>query len=352
MKKILKIIKYLVVGLIVIFILFTSGGLIIKTKGQHPIARKNLLKEGGKLALDQNGRKIEYFIYGSSDTNVPVIINIHGSGLDGTFEKFVHQKSCEELNVRGISISLPGYGNTDLKIGRKVIDWVSEDLNAVLKQENINQFMITGHSQGNPHAMAAAYYFKDRCTGLGMNAPFLPNDLTKEINLEGALGYEQLKTTEELKNPLNAWWFFTIYLSTDLFSPSLPLSALIYTGEKLKEDTALIRMISYSIKRSVIRGSVGSSWESAQDVCYEWGFDPRDIETKNICIWHASDDDLCPPEIGEWLTNYFKKKEANVNFKNENIGYGHMTYCNSYYQKTENSLLKSLLDAESKNKFR
>ena len=349
MKRILKIIKYLAIGILVLFLFFTIGGLIIKNKGQNDINREALLKEGGKLALDQNGRKIEYFTYGSSDTNAPVIINIHGSGLDGTFEKFVHQKSCEELNVRGISISLPGYGNTDLKIGRKVIDWVSEDLNAVLKQENINQFMITGHSQGNPHAMATAYYFKDRCTGLGMNAPFLPNDLTKEINLEGALGYEQLKTTKELKNPLNAWWFFTIYLSTDLFSPSLPLSALIYTGEKIKEDTALIRMVSYSIKRSVIRGSVGSSWESAKDVCYDWGFDPREIETKNICVWHASDDDLCPPETGKWLANYFKKKGANIIFKNENIGYGHMTYCNSYYQKTENSLVKALLDMHLKN---
>lgn len=343
MKRILKIIKYLAIGILVLFLFFTIGGLIIKSKGQNDINREALLNEGGKLALDQNGRKIEYFTYGSTDTNALVIINIHGSGLDGTFEKLVHQKSCKELNVRGISISLPGYGNTDVKIGRSVIDWASEDLNAVLNLENVNEFMITGHSQGNPHAMAAAFHFKERCIGLGLNAPFLPNDLTKEINIEGALGYEQLKTTEELKNPLNAWWFFTIYLSTDIFSPSLPLSALIYTDENIEDDSTLLEMVSYSIKRSVIRGSVGSSWESAKDVCYDWGFDPRKIETKNICVWHASDDNLCPPEAGKWLANYFKKMGANVNFKNENIGYGHMTYCNSYYQKTENSLVKNLM---------
>ena len=332
-----------------LLLIFTIGGLIIKNKGQREINREILLGEGGKLALDQNNRKIEYFTYGSSDTNALVVINIHGSGLDGTFEKLVHQKSCDELNVKGISISLPGYGNTDVKIGRSVIDWASEDLNAVLNLENVNEFIITGHSQGNPHAMAAAFHYKKRCVGLGLNAPLLPGDLSKEINIEGALGYEQLKTTDELKSPLNAWWFFTMYLATDLFSPSVPLSALIYADEKIEEDTALVEMISYSIGRSIVRGSVGSTWETAKDVCYDWKFDPRKIETKNIVVWHALDDNLCPPEIGEWLSNHFKNKGANVNFKNDNMGYGHMTYCNSYYQKTENSLVKALLDMYLKN---
>jgi predicted esterase len=80
------------------------------------------------------------------------------------------------------------------------------------------------------------------------------------------------------------------------------------------------------------------------DVAYLWSFDPREIETKNICIWHASDDTACPPEIGEWLANYYSKKGSNVNFKNENLGYNHMTYCNEHYRKAENSMVKALLD--------
>ena len=123
---------------------------------------------------------------------------------------------------------------------------------------------------------------------------------------------------------------------------------ITHTDEKVEEDTALVEMVSYSIERSIVRGSVGSTWETAKDVCYDWKFDPRKIETKNIVIWHALDDDLCPSEIGEWLSNHFKKKGANVNFKNDNIGYGHMTYCNSYYQKTENSIVNALLNMHLK----
>jgi len=343
MKRLKKICKYFIIGGLCLFLIFTIGGIIIKRNGQSKINREQLIAEGGKLALDTNGRKIEYFTYGSNDPNTPVIINIHGSGLDATFEKLIHQKSCEELNVRGISISLPGCGNTDLKIGRKVIEWASEDLYAVLEQENIDHFMISGHSQGTPHAMAAAFFYGERCTALGLNAPLLPNNLTQELNIEGALGHDQFKTTEQLKHPLNAWMFFTFYITTDLFSPSLPVKTLVYSCDNMEQDTALIRMLSCSVERCVKRGSAGICWESAKDVCYDWGFDPRLIKTKNISIWHASDDNLCPPVIGQWLANYYTSQGSNVQFKNENIGYGHMTYCSSHYQKTENSMVQSLL---------
>ena len=346
MKRVKNILKYLVIVLASIFLIFTIGGLIVKHQGQSDIDEASILKDGAKIATDKNGRKIEYFLYGSTEPDAPVIINIHGSGLDGTFEKAVHQSACEELGVRGIAISLPGVGNTDMKIGRTVIDWASEDLAAVLNEEKVTEFMITGHSQGNPHAMAAAYHFKERCTGLGMNAPLLPNDVTAEIGIVGALGYEDLKTTEELKNPLNAWWFFTLYLVTDAF-PSISTMALTEMGPEIKQDTALIQMATYTLGRSMIRGAAGNAWESAQDVGYDWGFDPRKIETKNICVWHASDDSACPPEIGAWLAQYFTEKGANVNFKNENSGYDHMTYCNAHYRKTQNSIVKALLDGQS-----
>lgn len=348
MKKLLKILKYLFIGLVSIYLIFIIGGLIIKNQGQSEIDQASLINDGAKLTTDINGRKIEYFLYGSTDLTAPVIINIHGSGLDGTFEKAVNQSACKNLGVRGIAISLPGVGNTDMKIGRTVIDWASEDLQAVLDAENVKNFMITGHSQGNPHALAAAHHFGDRVTGLGLNAPLLPNDVTEEIGISGALANESLKTTEELDNPLNAYWFFGLYLYVDLLAPSAPTQTLVSMGTNVDKDTVLVEMMKHTFSRSMVRGSAANTWESALDVAYLWGFDPREVRTKNICVWHASDDTACPPEIGAWLANYFKEKGALVNFKNDNIGYNHMTFCSSYYRKAENSMVKALLNGQSK----
>ena len=348
MKKLIKTLKYIFWSFIAIYFTFIIGGLIIKNQGQSDIDEASILEDNAKIAVDKNGRKIEYFLYGSSDVNSPVIINIHGSGLDGTFEKEVNKTACKELGVRGISISLPGVGNTDMKKGRKVVDWPSEDLQAVLDAENIENFMITGHSQGNPHAMAAAYHFGDRVTGLGLNAPLLPNDVTKDIGIAGALANETLKTTEELDKIWNAYWFFALYLYVDLFAPSAPTQTLVSMGENVKSDKYLIKMMEHTFARSMVRGSAGNTWESALDVAYLWGFDPREITTKNICVWHASDDTACPPEIGIWLAKFYKEKGAHVNFKNDNIGFNHMTFCSSYYRKAENSMVKALLDGQNK----
>ena len=55
-----------------------------------------------------------------------------------------------------------------------------EDLQAALDAENVGTFLITDHSQGNPHAMAAAYRFGYRVTSIGLDAPLLPNELTEK----------------------------------------------------------------------------------------------------------------------------------------------------------------------------
>ena len=100
-----------------------------------------------------------------------------------------------------------------------------------------------------------------------------------------------------------------------------------------------------SFQRGVVRGSVGNAWESAGDVCYEWGFDPRLIETRNVVVWHAADDTLCPPEIGRWLAEMFRAKEGvRVDFRDDDIGYGHLTYSRGEFAQPEGSMVKALVD--------
>ncbi|MGB0837410.1 MAG: alpha/beta fold hydrolase [Flavobacteriaceae bacterium] len=345
---ILVILKYIILFLVGLYLILIISGIFIKRKGQFPINQASLNRDDALIVTDKTGRKVEYFRYGSKDMKAPVMINIHGSGLDGTFEKAVHHRSCEALGVRGISISMPGVGNTDMKKGRQVTDWALEDLEAVLEAEQVENFMITGHSQGNPHALAAAFHFPERVIGLGLNAPLLPNDVTKEEGLKGALASDSLKTTAQMDFAWNAYWFSSLYIYQGLLAPWAPTKTLVAMGKNVKKDKELVQMMSHTFSRSMVRGTVGNTWESALDVCYLWGFDPRNISCKNISIWHASDDSACPPEIGAWMAKYYAKKGAHVNFKNDNIGYNHMTFCSAHYREPQHSLLKSLLDGIKK----
>ena len=345
MKFFIAFIKWTASVLLALFVIINTWGLIIKNQGQSDIEEKDLESEGAKIATARDGRKIEYFTYGSTNEKAPVIINIHGSGLEGSFEKNIYQTACDELEVRGISISLPGVGNTDMKKGRIVSDWPKDDLLAVLNSEKVDDFMITGHSQGNPHALAAAYHFGERVTGLGLNAPLLPIDVSKEEGIEGALAINQLPNTEQVSELWMGWYFFSITVFTNYLSPQQPRKILLNSLE-LKSDSALYSYVNTTLDRSKERGSAGAVWESTLDVCYKWGFDPREINTKNICIWHADDDPFCPPAIGKFLADHYSKKGAKVNYKHAIENGGHMTYCMKKYRKTEFSMVKALLEGE------
>lgn len=166
-------------------------GNYIRDRGQRPLddACMELLRKDGadpkfvKTATTPE-RNVEYFVYGEAnpDPALPVLINLHGSGSEGSSEKRIHHAAAKHFGVKGIAISWVGHGGTDIKIGRKVCEWAGEDLDAVLRAESVGEFFVTGHSSGNPHAMVAAWHFGARCVGMGLNAPCLDNVLVEILN--------------------------------------------------------------------------------------------------------------------------------------------------------------------------
>ena len=232
-------------GLILLFMVLQAIGMAMLKRGQKPFNAKALQQDGGHLLKNKFGRKIEYVVFGDQAQNTNVIITLHGSGPEAMSEATLHEQACNALNVKGIAISLPGFGYTDIKPGRQIQDWPREDLQPILDKEAVGDFMITGHSQGTPHAMAAALHFKKRCVGLGLNAPFLPANLTKELGLKGAPGMDSLFTTKTLKRFYMAWYFGIFYLMLDLFCPWIPMMGLRQTCPAVVKDVAYSKIMRH-----------------------------------------------------------------------------------------------------------
>ncbi|MBL4796688.1 MAG: alpha/beta hydrolase [Oleispira sp.] len=328
-----------VVGVLVALgVLVTLMGIRIRNNGMRPIVQSQVDADWQRLAITKDGRQVAYCTYGSQDVTASVVINMHGSGLEAGFERTTYEKICTALGCRGIAISLPGCGFTDEKPGRQVRDWPAEDLAAVLEAEGISQFHITGHSQGTPHAMAAALHFSDRCIGLGLNAPLIPTALCEELNIDSTLGTGQTPTSAQLKQASMGWYFTLMGMAFGVLPPSL-LSSLIKKGfPKVKADHELVSRFEGSMRRAVVRGTSGATWETAQDTCFEWGFDVRDIQHANAFVWHSDDDSAIPCAQGKWLAEHF-----GADYRHASEGYGHMTYCTGQYQDPEKSLVAALL---------
>ena len=318
-------------------ILFNFWGLHIRDQGMRSVGLDEVSASGQLLATGKNGRQIAYCTYGKQDPAAPVVINMHGSGLEAGFERDTFEQVFVALECRGIAISLPGCGFTDEKPGRQVKDWPLDDLDAVLNSEGVNQFHITGHSQVTPHAMAAALYFPARCIGLGLNAPLLPTKLCEEIDAKSTIGTGRTPTSIKLKRA-STGWYFSVFRIVFFLPASLVANAITRAFPKVKADHELVNRFKASMRRSIVRGTSGATWESAQDTCFDWGFDVRDVRNENAFVWHSDDDNTIPSEQGKWLAQHLS-----ANHRQASEGYGHMTYCAGQYQEPQKSLVAALL---------
>ncbi len=105
---VIYILGYIVLGLISIYLILLIMGLYLLKKGPLPFDEKALENDGGKYAETEDGRKVEYFVFGNLDPQSKVVICMHGSGPEGISEIAFNEKCCIELGLKGVAISLPG----------------------------------------------------------------------------------------------------------------------------------------------------------------------------------------------------------------------------------------------------
>jgi len=172
------------VGLSGIAFLVNSFGLYMRSHGQTPFDFERLCAEGGKFARTRDDRLVEYWSYGSEDYTARVLISLHCSGMTARVEALQQGPICSSLGLRGIAISWGAHGYTDMKPGRRIMDWPHEDLAAVLDAELVQTFMVTGCSAGSSaHALAAAWAFPARCEAVGLAGVGLPDTICRESGL-------------------------------------------------------------------------------------------------------------------------------------------------------------------------
>ena len=64
---------------------------------------------------------------------------------------------------------------------RTLKEWPN-DIELILKQENIDTFYVGGYSAGCVHALTIANAFTDRCLGVGLATPTTPLEVEKQTN--------------------------------------------------------------------------------------------------------------------------------------------------------------------------
>jgi pimeloyl-ACP methyl ester carboxylesterase len=97
-----------------------------------------------------DGRNIDVRVYEPAD-GVPLVFH-HGTPAAGLPNRAM-VRSAQERGLRLVSISRPGYANSDRRPGRAVAD-VAADTATVLTELGADRCLVAGWSGGGPHALA------------------------------------------------------------------------------------------------------------------------------------------------------------------------------------------------------
>lgn len=306
----------------------------------------------GRHVRTDDGRIVEYLVYGSRRPDAKVIVQIHGAGTTGGWQCRMNAALCAELDLKGIAPSMPGYGYSDPLPGRRIADF-PRDLEAILEAEDVGEFMVEGTSLGTAHAMAVAWHFgPDRCVAMGLNVPYLPEHVCREFDFQHD-GDKLPKT--DARAWYQAWNFVAadlMYRAPLLAPPARHMGRLPDGGKVKAERPWVFEALGADQRRLVVRGTQGQGWDQfSYDVNTRWGFDPREIETRAVAVWYAGDDKQCPPSHGEWLARLFESREGvRTGVRSEDAGFGHFTYLPSMepaYRSDEQTMPATLLELAS-----
>ncbi|MBP7687551.1 MAG: alpha/beta hydrolase [Thermoflexales bacterium] len=243
-----------------------------------------------------DGRQVGYAEYGDL-SGQPVVF------FQGTpSSRLLHPDEAitREMGVRLIVIDRPGFGLSDFKPKRTVLDW-ADDVSEVLNLLKIERFALVGISGGGPYVAACALKIPQRLTAALMVSSGGPADAPGALDgiaRQRRLGYWAAQHAPWLlyatlwltKNPQrNPEKFFQAYTGIS----AAPDQAIIQRPEM----TAMLkRNYAEATRRYGVRGF-------AQEVILvgkPWGFRLQDV-TFPVGLWHGDCDTSTPIGMARYM---------------------------------------------------
>lgn len=255
---------------------------------------------GSFIQLD-DGRKLAYMEYGAQE-GLPLLL-FHGT--PGSRLWFLEDDDiARSLGIRLITTDRPGFGASDPKPGRTVLDWAN-DVEQLADQLHIgNTFSVLGVSGGGVYAAACAHQLPERLQSVVMvasAAPFIKGKPPKEMNNENRMAFS-------LGNRL-PWLLKYSYRMQRKMIQSKPeqfIAAMRKGNHHLTEWDRAFLQTDEQLEETMlhlgeaIRLRVDGAVDEIRLLSKPWGFNVADIRIP-VHIWHGEADRMAPYSETEQL---------------------------------------------------
>ncbi|WP_259408001.1 alpha/beta fold hydrolase [Streptomyces akebiae] len=216
-----------------------------------------------------------------------------------------------QRGTRLISYDRPGYGGSDRRPGRRVVDAV-EDVTVVADALGLDRFAVVGRSGGAPHALACAALLPHRVTRAAALVTLAPQDA---VGLDWYAGMA----------PSNVHEFHSALTDPQGFTARLiPRSAAIRSDparllEQLRDDLTDedrlivsdngIRSMLLRNYQEAVRTSPYGWIDDALALTSPWGFEPGEIQVP-VLFWYGAKDVFSPAAHSSWLADRIPRATA------------------------------------------
>ena len=266
----------------------------------------NLPRVDDVILLPDN-RRLAYAEYGESD-GAPVILfhGVPGSRLswgnlpDDPFP----------AGLRIIAPDRPGYGRSDPRPGRTLLDWV-DDVSELANALGMERFSVVAVSGGGPGALACAWRIPERLNSVGVVASPAPT------NAPGV--FESMSRTNRFFMKL-AWrlpWLSTLNVrllaSMIRRNPARYIDMMQYkvhdVDKHILARPEIHEMLVKDFTEALRAGAQGMVDDMAANHGRPWGFPLHEIKAK-VLFWYCQLDRSVPPAMGQYLSRNVPNAEA------------------------------------------
>ena len=246
-----------------------------------------LLRDGRRLGLAQYGRP----------AGEPILF-FHGHPGSRLEARFAHPAAAA-AGFRVVALDRPGYGLSDVKPGRAIIDWPA-DVAEAADQLGISRFCVAGASGGGPYALACAWRLPGRViraaviSGVG---PYQVAGLTRGMRWQNRVGFRLAGHWPGVARTLMRSMRRSVISHPERTVDALARAMSPTDAEIVRRPEIRAELVA-DLAEAFRQGSDGA----ADDLVLlgrPWGFSLREVQPE-VYLWQGESDTLVPPAMGRW----------------------------------------------------
>ena len=254
-----------------------------------------------------DGRRLAYAEYGNADGK-PVFL-FHG--LPGSRLSWgLLPGEPIPAGLRVVAPDRPGYGRSDSKPGRSLLDW-ADDVAQLADALEIGRFAIVGVSGGGPGALACAWKIPERLTSVGVVSSPAPTDAPGVFEGMSRTNRFFMKLAYRMPrlSALNVRFLAHMIRRNPARYINTMKLKVHEVDRQIVARSEIQTMLTQDFTEALHAGAQGMVDDMAANHGQSWGFRLDEIQTKTR-FWICELDRSVPPAMGRYLSRIVPNSES------------------------------------------